>query len=281
MKLFEYEAKQIISKYNIKIPKSTLIKNENFSEKQINSLNTPLVVKSQILISGRQKAGGILFANSKSQTLKNIKSLFRKKMHNMIVNSVLVEEKIDFIKELYLGITIDRNLRSYIALISTSGGIDVESNFVDFPHKMIKFIINSQQHINFHEVKKPLSKLGYFGSKLISLVNILNTLFQIVEDYDLELIELNPLVETNQGLFVALDSRIIINDNSLFRQPKFQKKSVDLGRDSDVDRREGHRSRPALHRNQDQQRGVELVSDRTVRSRFVRGGSRAWADAGE
>ena len=78
---------------------------------------------------------------------------------------------------------------------------------------------------------KTLSKIGYFGSKLISLINILNTLFQIVEDYDLELIELNPLVETNQGLFVALDSRIIIDDNSLFRQPKFQKKSVDLGRD--------------------------------------------------
>ena len=128
-------------------------------------------------------------------------------------------------KEIFLGITIDRNLRSYIALISSSGGIDVESNFAKFPEKMNRIIINSQRGINLNEMKKALSKLGYSDSKLNSLIIIINTLFEIVIDYDIELIELNPIVETKNGKFVALDSRIILDDNSLFRHPKFRKKS--------------------------------------------------------
>lgn len=231
MKLFEYEAKQIISNYNIEIPKNILIKNENFSIKQIEDLNLPLVIKSQILISGRQKAGGILFANSNAQTFESINLLFRKKIKNEIVTSVLVEEKIEFIKEIFLGITIDRNLRSYIALISSSGGIDVESNFTKFPNEMTRIAINSQRGIDLNELKKVLSRLGYYGSKLNSLISILNNLFQIVLDYDLELIELNPIVETKKGNFVALDSRIILDDNSLFRHPIFKKKYYEKGRE--------------------------------------------------
>lgn len=231
MKLFEYEAKQIISNYNIEIPKNILIKNENFSIKQIEDLNLPLVIKSQILISGRQKAGGILFANSNAQTFESINLLFRKKIKNEIVTSVLVEEKIEFIKEIFLGITIDRNLRSYVALISSSGGIDVESNFTKFPNEMTRIAINSQRGIDLNELKKVLSRLGYYGSKLNSLISILNNLFQIVLDYDLELIELNPIVETKKGNFVALDSRIILDDNSLFRHPIFKKKYYEKGRE--------------------------------------------------
>lgn len=231
MKLFEYEAKQIISNYNIEIPKNILIKNENFSIKQIEELNLPLVIKSQILISGRQKAGGIIFANSNAQIFESINLLFRKKIQDEIATSVLVEEKIEFIKEIFLGITIDRNLRSYIALISSSGGIDIESNFTKFPSEMNHIKINSQSGIKISEMKKVLSKLGYSGSKLDSLINILNSLFQIVLDYDLELIELNPIVETKKGKFVALDSRIIIDDNSLFRHPIFKKKYYEKGRE--------------------------------------------------
>ena len=143
----------------------------------------------------------------------------------------LIEEKIVFIKEIYIGITIDRTQRSYVVIASEMGGINIEQTSIDFPQKIVKLIINSKKGLSFSDAKKIGVKLGYVGVNLSSLANIFVKLFQIVEDYDTELIELNPLVETNNGNFVALDSRIIIDDNALFRQPEYKKKSFELGRE--------------------------------------------------
>jgi len=231
LKLYEYEAKHILSKYGILVPKGILFTNHIFLNESIDELVLPYAIKSQILVAGRQKAGGILFSSSIKQTKKCLKTLFGSKIKNEIVSRVLIEEKIVFIKELYFGITIDRTQRSYVVVASEMGGIDIEQTSIDFPQKIVKLIINSKKGLSFSDAKKIGVKLGYVGVNLSSLANIFVKLFQIVEDYDTELIELNPLVETNNGNFVALDSRIIIDDNALFRQPEYKKKSFELGRE--------------------------------------------------
>ena len=231
LKLYEYEAKHILSKYGILVPKGILFTNQIFQNESIDELVLPYAIKSQILVAGRQKAGGILFSSSIKQTKKCLKTLFGSKIKNEIVSRVLIEEKILFIKELYFGITIDRTQRSYVVIASEMGGIDIEQTSIDFPQKIVKLIINSKKGLSFSDAKKIGVKLGYVGVNLSSLANIFVKLFQIVEDYDTELIELNPLVETNNGNFVALDSRIIIDDNALFRQPEYKKKSFELGRE--------------------------------------------------
>lgn len=231
LKLYEYEAKHILSKYGILVPKGILFTNHIFQNESIDELVLPYAIKSQILVAGRQKAGGILFSSSIKQTKKCLKTLFGSKIKNEIVSRVLIEEKIVFIKELYFGITIDRTQRSYVVIASEMGGIDIEQTSIDFPQKIVKLIINSKKGLSFSDAKKIGVKLGYVGINLSSLANIFVKLFQIVEDYDTELIELNPLVETNNGNFVALDSRIIIDDNALFRQPEYKKKSFELGRE--------------------------------------------------
>jgi len=231
LKLYEYEAKHILSKYGILVPKGILFTNYIFQNESIDELVLPYAIKSQILVAGRQKAGGILFSSSINQTKKCLKTLFGSKIKNEIVSRVLIEEKIVFIKELYFGITIDRTQRSYVVIASEMGGIDIEQTSIDFPQKIVKLIINSKKGLSFSDAKKIGVKLGYVGVNLSSLANIFVKLFQIVEDYDTELIELNPLVETNNGNFVALDSRIIIDDNALFRQPEYKKKSFELGRE--------------------------------------------------
>lgn len=234
MKLFEYEAKHIIAKYGIAIPKGVLVDKHNLDKIELEKLNLSLVLKSQILISGRQKAGGVLFAKSFEQTRNYLKKLIATKIKNEKIDKVLIEEKIECIKELYLSITIDRNQRSYVAIASEKGGIDIEQTSIQFPQKIIKLLINSQQGFNLSEARKVTSKLGYTGTRSNSLANILITLFQIVKDYDIELIELNPLAETKQENFVALDSRIILDDNSLFRHPEYKKKSFEIGRELGV-----------------------------------------------
>lgn len=231
MKLFEYEAKQIITKYDIEIPKGVLINKHNLYEFELKQLSLPLVLKSQVLIAGRKKAGGILFATSKNQARNYAKKLLATKIKKEIVNKVLIEEKIEAVKELYLSIAIDRTQRSYVAIVSDQGGIDIEQTSIKYPQKIIKILINSQQGFNLSVAKAVISKLGYTGACLNSLANILITLFQIVKDYDIELIELNPIAETKQKKFLALDTRIILDDNSLFRHPKYKKKSFELGRE--------------------------------------------------
>ena len=231
MKLFEYEAKCILTNYGILVPKGVLVNDHILQNESVKELELPFAVKSQILVSGRQKAGGILFSTSIEQTKECLKTLLGAKIKNEIVGRVLIEEKINFIKELYFGITIDRNQQSYVVIASEMGGIDIEQTSIDFPQKIIKLPVNPNKGLSFSVAKKIGAKLGYTGISLKSLANVFVNLFQIVEDYDIELIELNPLVETAHGNFVALDSRIIIDDNALFRHSEYRKKSFELGRE--------------------------------------------------
>ena len=231
LKLYEYEAKYILTKYGILVPKGVLVNDHILQNKSVNELKLPFAIKSQILVSGRLKAGGILFSNSIKQTKECLQKLLGSKIKNEIVDRVLIEEKINFIKELYFGIAIDRNQQSYVSIASEMGGIDIEQTSIDFPKKIIKLTINPKKGLQFSDAKKICTKLGYAGISLKSLANILVKLFQIVEDYDIELIEINPLVETTNGNFVALDSRIIIDDNALYRHSEYRKKSFELGRE--------------------------------------------------
>ena len=178
MKLFEYEAKNILSKYGILIPKGVLFTNHIFQNESVDELVLPYAIKSQILVSGRQKAGGILFSSSIKQTKKCLKTLMGSKIKNEIVSRVLIEEKIVFIKELYLGITIDRTQRSYVVIASEMGGINIEQTSIDFPQKIVKLIINSKKGLSFSDAKKIGVKLGYVGVNLSSLANIFVKLFQ-------------------------------------------------------------------------------------------------------
>ena len=231
LKLYEYEAKYILTKYGILVPKGVLVNDHILQNKSVNELKLPFAIKSQILVSGRLKAGGILFSNSIKQTKECLQKLLGSKIKNEIVDRVLIEEKINFIKELYFGIAIDRNQQSYVSIASEMGGIDIEQTSIDFPKKIIKLTINPKKGLQFSDAKKICTKLGYAGISLKSLANILVKIFQIVEDYDIELIEINPLVETTNGNFVALDSRIIIDDNALYRHSEYRKKSFELGRE--------------------------------------------------
>ncbi len=231
LKLYEYEAKYILTKYGILVPKGVLVNDHILQNKSVNELKLPFAIKSQILVSGRLKAGGILFSNSIKQTKECLQKLLGSKIKNEIVDRVLIEEKINFIKELYFGIAIDRNQQSYVSIASEMGGIDIEQTSIDFPKKIIKLTINPKKGLQFSDAKKICTKLGYAGISLKSLANILVKLFQIVEDYDIELVEINPLVETTNGNFVALDSRIIIDDNALYRHSEYRKKSFELGRE--------------------------------------------------
>lgn len=227
MKLFEYEAKGILSRYGIPTPRGVFLDDKAKVREAIEGLRPPLVVKAQVLVAGRGKAGGILFADSVEEAQKNVEKLLSMQIKGIPVKSIWVEEKIQVKQELYFGITTDRFSQRYVAAASASGGMEIEEVASKTPEKVFKILVNPQYGFRSFHAREIAAKLGYTGHSLSELGWILESLYRVGMDYDAELIEMNPFAETADGKFVAADARIIIDDSSLFRHPEYKKRLLE------------------------------------------------------
>ena len=227
MKLFEYEAKNILTKYGIPTPRGGLATNPSQAHEVVSKLKPPFVVKAQVLVAGRGKAGGILFSDSIGEVEKDAEKLLRMQIKGIPVKSVWIEEKIQIKKELYFGITIDRFNQSYVAIASSVGGMEIEEIATKAPEKIIHFPINPQQGFHSFHARQMARKMGYAGNQLSELGRIFERLYCVGMDYDAELIEMNPLAETVDEKFVAADARIILDDNALFRHQEYKKRLLE------------------------------------------------------
>jgi succinyl-CoA synthetase beta subunit len=231
LKLYEYESKNMLKQYGIRVPQGALITNADYAAKAVAKLKPPFAVKSQILVAGRGKAGGILFADSAEEAEKAAEKLLKTTIKGIRVKKVLIEEKLPVNKELYFGVTIDRFARSYVALASAAGGMEIEEIAAKEPQTILKHIINPRRGFGSFHARQVARKLGYRGASLAELARIFEKLYQAGMDCDAELIEINPLAETGNGSFVALDARIMIDDNALFRHQDYKTRLLEEERD--------------------------------------------------
>jgi succinyl-CoA synthetase beta subunit len=227
LKLFEYEAKNILAKYGIPVPQGGLATSVAQAREVVAKLKLPVAVKAQVLVAGRGKAGGILFANSIEETGKTAEKLLNMQIKGISVKSIWIEEKIQVKKELYFGITTDRFNQRYIAIASAVGGMDIEEIASKTPERVIKTPIDPELGLAPFRTREIARKIGYSGTQLSELGKVLEKLYRVGMDYDAELIEMNPLVETVDGKFVAVDARIIIDDNALFRHQEYKKRLLE------------------------------------------------------
>ena len=231
MKLYEYEAKKILKRYGLPVPQGALITSANHSMGAAAKFKPPLAVKAQVLVAGRGKAGGILFADSFEAAEKTAEKMLKTKVKGIPVKKILIEEKQSTKKELYCGVTIDRFSRSYVFIASATGGMEIEETAEKTPQAILKVLIDPQQGFHVFQARQIARKLGYRGARLVELGRIFEKLYQAGMDYDAELIEMNPLAETDEGAFVALDARITMDDNALFRHPEYEKMVLEEERD--------------------------------------------------
>lgn len=227
MKLFEYEAKTMLAKYGIPTPQGGLATSTNQASEVAAKLKPPFAVKAQVLVAGRGKAGGILFANSVEEAAKAASKLLNMQIKGIPVRSIWVEEKIQIKRELYFGITTDRSKQSYVAVASAVGGMEIEEIAKKTPDKVIKVPVNPELGLRSFQTREIARKIGYAGNQISELARILEKLYKVGMDNDAELIEMNPLVETNDGEFMAVDARIIIDDNALFRHQELKKRLLE------------------------------------------------------
>ena len=218
MKILEYEAKTILKDYGIPIPKGFTASSLNdVKENIVREIGFPLVVKVQIPISGRGKAGGILKVNNLKELLNAVSKLLGSTIRGVKVSKVLIEKCMDAKKEYYVAFTIDYSLRNAAFLASTEGGVDIEETIRKKPYLLYKIPINPFIGLKDYEVRNIAYKLGIPKNLIKQFIRIVKSMFKVFEDFDAELVEINPLALTDNGLW-ALDARIIVDDNSLFRQ---------------------------------------------------------------
>ena len=217
MKLYEFQGKEIFKKYGIPVQSGYLI----YPNDNLDYLIPPLVLKSQVLVGGRGKAGGIKIWDGSTDVLKIINGLFALNIKEEKVNAILALEKIDILREIYISITFNKSRSIPVLIAGTSGGIDIE--------KTAKL---NKEKIHFVEIDPFLGISEYqihFIAKKINIENysefkkIIEAMYKIFKEYDATLVEINPLAITPHGL-VAIDSKINLDDHSYFRHEELFRK---------------------------------------------------------
>ena len=232
MKLFEYEAKAILKKLGIAVPSGKIAKAAQEAVSNAEEIGKPVFIKSQITVSGRGKAGGILPAADPVEAGKVAESLIGKKIKDVRVDIVLVEEKLDLKEQYYASIAIDRKSKSFVVLASTEGGIDIEDVAKKTPEKIVRYYIDPLSGFDKSRASEAISKLELDKVDAERFAETLVTLYKAAIEYDAELVELNPLVKTASGDFMAADARITIDDNAVFRHAELSERNLDREEDT-------------------------------------------------
>jgi len=217
MKLLEYQGKELFTEFDIAIPKSYLAKNHSELNQIAAKLEFPVVLKSQLTVGGRGKAGAILKCMRKEDLVPKFAELLNKEVKGERPKIILIEEAVDIDKELYLSLFLNRGKRTYSLISSGQGGMDIEN----VENKVIQDIsISGLTEAIAESIAK---NLGLSGVTADSFSNIVIKLAKLVREKEAELAEINPLAILRDGTCLALDAKIIIDDNSIFRHPELEK----------------------------------------------------------
>jgi succinyl-CoA synthetase beta subunit len=211
MKLREYEAKRVLREYGIPIPVGVLLKSVGELAPHLDELGDAFVLKAQVDVGGRGKAGGILMADKKTGTAM-AEELFKKEIKGLPVNEVLAEQRLAIQHEYYLSITVDRSSKQSLILFTEAGGVEIEITAREHPELIRKVVANS-----LLRDLPPFMIRELLGTAPKEIGQIISKLYRVFLEKDALLAEINPLVTTPQGVFAA-DAKIIVDDNALGRQ---------------------------------------------------------------
>jgi len=225
LKLYEYQAKKILQKYNVNVPKGETATNAEEAAKIYSQLgNKKCVIKAQVLAGGRGKGGGVKIVEALDEAKAFTINLVGSRLitaqtgeRGTLVNKVLVAEAIGITKELYLAISIDRSTSKITIISSTEGGTEIEEVSAKAPHKIIKEQINPLLGVLNFQARQIAQNLGLTGSLATKGSILIKNLFKIFIENDCSLLEINPLVLTPDDEIVVLDIKMDIDDNALFR----------------------------------------------------------------
>ena len=232
MHLLEYEAKRLLAACRIPVPPGQVVSTEREFEETCLTLPFPRIIKAQIPAGGRGKAGGVLKAADPQEALKKGKALLGRSLLGYQVTALLLEELVETQEELYLAATYDVVAKGPVVAMSRQGGIDVEKAVAQSPEAICKIPIDSFEGLYPFQAREIINRLGFTGSELLRLSDLLCQMVECLRRFDATLVEINPLAKTPSGEFVALDARIELDEDALYRHPELEESYGILSRES-------------------------------------------------
>jgi succinyl-CoA synthetase beta subunit len=222
MKLYEYESKDIAKRYGVTTPRGRLVSTPEEAKRAASELGS-VVIKAQVLVGGRGLAGGVKVAEKPEDAYAVAERLLSTSIRGERVEKLLVEEKVCISRELYLSLTVDRATRRPVYLVSEMGGVEIEELAKKYPEKIYRVYVDPGVGYLEYMSREAIQVLKLPWALLQDLSQIMRAMYNIMIDYDAELVEFNPLALTCDNKLVALDAKIIIDDNSLYRRVELQK----------------------------------------------------------
>jgi len=226
MNLHEFQAKQLLQRYGLPIPRSILAETSQQAKDAAQSLGGEAwVVKAQVHAGGRGKAGGVKVVKSEAELQALATDLLGRRLvtyqnapDGQPVNTVLVEETLPIARELYLSMLVDRSLERVVVVASSAGGMDIEEIAQTSPEQILQEVCDPLNGLVDFQARNLAFKLGLAGEQIGAFTRLLKGLYRLLKENDLALLEINPLVVTTEGSLVALDCKMSVDDNALYRQ---------------------------------------------------------------
>jgi len=218
MKIHEYQAKEIFSRYRIPVTDEVVCYTVEEAVAAAEKLGLPVVVKAQVLAGGRGKAGGVKLVRTKEEVPEIAGKILGMDIKGYTVEKILVAQGVKFAAEFYVGLTIDRNSKSVIFMASSEGGVEIEEVAKENPGAIHKFVIDPDLGMTPFLARKIAFALFTDFNLVKQGADLFQKLYRIFMETDSSLVEINPLVITEEGKLLALDGKMNFDDNALFRQ---------------------------------------------------------------
>jgi succinyl-CoA synthetase beta subunit len=238
MKLHEYQSKQIFARYGVPIPRGRVAVTASEARTIAEELGSRVVIKSQVLVGGRGKAGGIRLAKDPHEAEELATQILAMEIKGLPVRKVLVDEAANIDKEIYLGITNDRAARKPVMMASAAGGIEIEEVARQTPEKIIKVHIDPLLGLREYQARDIAAGIDLPRDHWRSFMQIATGLWKAYTECDATLAEINPLVITADNRLLAVDGKMLIDDNALFKHPDLaEMRDLDVEAASEIEAR--------------------------------------------
>ncbi len=221
MKLLEYQAHALFRRFGLPVPPGCVVDDAEDAAAALEreGLTCPVVVKAQVQIGGRGKAGGIQFADSPEETAEHARRLLGSTLRGLKVDKVYIVEKAEHSSEWYLSIMLDRLSKQPMIIFSAMGGMEIEETARTAPEKIKKLVVDPMIGVQDYMARYLLSSSGLPVEYTKALDGVLKGLYRCFMEYDCMLAEINPLAVTADGKLIALDGKVDVDDSALFRLP--------------------------------------------------------------
>jgi len=230
MNIHEYQAKEIFARFGIPVPPGTVVTTPAEAESVAAKIGRPVVVKAQVLVGGRGKAGGVKIAQTPAEAKEKAAQILGMDIKGEKVQKVLITEAVDIAREIYVGVVMDRRAQKPLIMASAEGGVEIEITAVEKPQAIKRVHVDPLYGVQSFAARNLAAELADNAEQAKPMTDIIEKLYRVFMETDASLAEINPLVVTRDGRVLAIDAKLNFDDNALYRHA-----DIEAMRDTDAE----------------------------------------------